>query len=155
MKESKDDALLSLIMFYFSACLRNCKECTADGRCTVCKEGHYGLTCGLNCPTNCVSCTRKSGQCTRCVVGKFGRRCNTDCPQGCSVCDGRRCLQCLTGHFGADCEQLCPRNCNGTCKRNTGICKSCNYGYFGEHCEHLKDVTNDENGNIFFTVIKT
>lgn len=108
-------------------CLSGRMSCdTYSGRCTVCKQGWFGVRCENQCNiNNCTTCGLSQNQkiiCTQCEIGLYPLK------------DGSRCLSCDDRH--------CAMN---VCNSRTGECiADCENGWFGEgkYCDRQCTLSN-------------
>ncbi|XP_045163224.2 cell death abnormality protein 1-like [Mercenaria mercenaria] len=134
-----------------SECPTNCRACTSDKMCTVCKDGYYNkegsATCPYSvCPTNCMC---SGNTCTTCKNGFYdtGNECSKECPSNCMTCLSREiCNECKHGfyngyEFDHNVRQLlnnCTFKCRESCTEclSYGNCLQCVKGKYSNKCQN-------------------
>jgi len=152
-----------------------CNHGWAGPNCSICPRGFYGPNC-FPCACSqgrCDGGPSGTGVCQSCFVGWAGPSCNISCncsapnmncfdgtlgtgqcycslgwslAAGCADCDGT--------HYGPHCA-ACP--ClNGQCDsgvNGSGVCVSCDVGFYGQYCESSSQASSGLMGVIIIIVI--
>ncbi|XP_052685705.1 uncharacterized protein LOC128165327 [Crassostrea angulata] len=122
-------------------CSAGCnKECDKETGDCVCRSGYWGSFCNRTCPLHCNKnlCDSNTGDCYSCDYGYYGVKCEGRCAEGClESCNMTSGLCfCKLGFYSANCSLQCQSNCaRNECVQETGHCKSCNDGKYGDFCD--------------------
>jgi hypothetical protein len=122
-----------------------------------CKEGFLGINCGYACTsTNCRTCTNQDS-CDLCKDGFYTKFCNETCNTNCleyklytPVCrmnDGYCLNGCKAGFWGEQCQERCNKHCQTddnslkVCYKNGTCTHGCYSGYSGPDCSKEVSIT--------------
>ncbi|XP_045163963.2 protein draper-like, partial [Mercenaria mercenaria] len=130
-----------------SECPTNCRACTSDTMCTVCKDGYFNKEGSTTCPYSVCSanCKCSGNTCKTCINGFYdtGNECNKECLSNCMTCLSRDlCNDCKHGFYngyefdnnGRQLSNNCTYKCRESCTKcqTYNNCTQCVKGKYGQ-----------------------